>query len=237
MTHPLCSACAWIAAKLEDKSAPSVEEFVWISDYSFTSDTLRSLEERVCQELSFRFSCVTPFHFVNIFLRASNACPNGRCEFDHPVLRQVVMYLLALSRLSYQLSLCKPSLLAAAAVYVARATVGIRDSHPAHAVHPEGFWTRTLEYYTGYKREDIRDAVMIIHRYQLGAEKAENIKGIFTKFSKSSHHCASLKTAVRQTTGLTPSKHSCSHVRLTIYHFVPATAPCGRPRIRNSSHP
>jgi cyclin A len=151
----------------------------------------------VCRELEFRLSCITPFHFVNLFLRASNGCPNGGCEFDHPVLRQVVMYLLVFSRLSYQLSLSKPSLLAAAAVYLARATVGIRESDPAHAVHPEGFWTRTLEYYTGYKLGDLRDSVLIIHRYQLGAEKAENMKGIFSKFSKSSHHYASLKTAVR----------------------------------------
>jgi hypothetical protein len=194
-----CSACAWIASKLEDKGAPSVEDFVWISDYSFNCNRLRSLEEQVCRVLEFRLSCVTPFHFVNLFLRASNACPNGSCEFDHPVLRKVVLYLLVLSRLSYQLSLCKPSLLAAAAVYLARATVGIRESDPALAVHPEGFWTRTLEHYSGYKREDLRDAVLTIHRYQLGAEKAENMKGIFSKFSKPQQHFASLKTAVRQT--------------------------------------
>lgn len=196
--HPhFCSTCAWIASKLEDKNAPSVEDFVWIADYSFTCNRLRALEEQVCRELEFRLSCVTPYHFVNLFLRASNACPNGSCEFDHPVLRQVVMYLLALSRLSYHLSLCKPSLLAAAAVYLARATVGIRESDPSHSVHPEGYWTRTLQYYTSYKREDLRGAVLIIHRYQLVAETAENIKGLFTKFSKSSHHFASLKTAVR----------------------------------------
>jgi hypothetical protein len=125
------------------------------------------------------------------------------------------MYLLVFSRLSYQLSLSKPSLLAAAAVYLARATVGIRESDPSHAVHPEGFWTRTLEHYTGYKLEDLRDSVLIIHRYQLGAEKAENTKGVFNKFSKSSHHFASLKTAVRvclhrnRDLGLYRSSQSC----------------------------
>jgi Cyclin, C-terminal domain len=192
-----------------------VDDFVWIADYSFSCNRLRALEEQVCRELEFRLSCVTPHHFVNLFLRASNACPNGSCEFDHPVLRQVVMYLLALSRLSYHLSMCKPSLLAAAAVYLARATVGIRESDPNHSVHPEGYWTRTLEHFTSYKSEDLRGAVLIIHRYQLFAETAENIKGLFTKFSKSSHHFASLKTAVRCGAGARSFVNRNSNVRLS----------------------
>lgn len=190
------SACAWIAAKLEDRNAPSVEDYVWISDQSFQSNKLRSLEERVCRELSFRLNHVTPYHFVNLFLRASRACPSGSCQHDHPTLRPVVLYLLALSRLSYQLSFCRPSLLAAAAVYLGRATVGIRDGSVDN--NPYGrWWSPTLEYYTGYTVPMLRDAILIIHRFQLGAERAEDIRGIHTKFSKPLHHYASIKTAVR----------------------------------------
>lgn len=195
------SACALIASKFEDRSPPSVNDFVFISDYSFTTAKLRSLEERVCKELSFGLHRVTPFHFVNLFLRASHACASRSCQFEHMPLREMVLYLLELSRLSHDLSLCRPSLLTASAVYLARATVGVREqgrtsTSEVKSCGAAGFWSPTLEYYTGYSTQDLKETILIIHRYQMFASTAEHTKGPYMKYKTSTSFYVSAKPAV-----------------------------------------
>ena len=194
----LYSACAWIASKFEDRAPPSVEDFVYISDHSFTTNALRVIESRVCEELGFRLHRVTPYHFVNLFLRASHACPCRACQFDHPILRNLVCYLLELSRLSYKLSKRRPSLLTAACVYLARATLGIRERNPLHAVDQAGFWTKTLQHYTGYSVEQLKSTVVAIHEYQSTAEGSVHMRGMFVKYGRSDRDSVSLKTALRK---------------------------------------
>jgi len=189
-------ACLWIASKFEDKSPPSVDDLTYVADHSFTGGKLQALETRICRQLQFSLAIVTPMHFVNFFLRASHACPSLSCQFDHPVLRAVVMYLLELSRLSYDLSVSRPGLIAAAAVYLGRATVGLRETNPDHAVHPEGYWTKTLQYYTEFSLSELKNTVLHIYRFQITAERSNNFQGIFRKYRTAQHHFASMKPAV-----------------------------------------
>ncbi|GKY92600.1 hypothetical protein MPSEU_000230100 [Mayamaea pseudoterrestris] len=190
-------ACILIASKLEDRSTPKMEDLCYISDYSVSEPKLREIEEDVCRLLSFRLSPVTPQHFVNEFLRASHACPSRSCQYDHPILRSVVAYILALSRLSYALSLLKPSLLTAASVYLARATLGIREEDPDKRCQPSNpFWTKTLQHYTGYSIAEIKPIVLVLHKLQSAAEFVENEKGVFAAYRSSARHLASLKIAV-----------------------------------------
>lgn len=120
------------------------------------------------------------------------------------------MYLLELSRLSHDLSFCKPSLLAAAAVYLGRATVGLRSQDPNHAVHPLGIWTKTLQHYTGYSIEDLKDTVLTIHRYQLVAESTDNLRAAYFKYKSEDYHCASRRTAVRSLSDFALCHHAVS---------------------------
>jgi cyclin A len=187
-----------IAAKLEDKSTPKMEDLCYISDNSFSETEIKELEERVCRQLSFRLCPVTPKHFVNELLRASHACPCRACPYDHGILRQVVGYLLALSRYSYELTLVKPSLLAAASVYLARVTLGIREDDLTKRCHENNpYWTKTLQHYSGYSIDDLQSAVLIIHKYQSMADQSPNVKGIWSGFKTPARRCASLKTAPR----------------------------------------
>lgn len=199
LTLPLSfSACMWIASKMEDKSPPSVDDFVYISDHSFTSNYLRLIEEKICRLLEFRLHRVTPMHFVNYLLRASHACPSRGCQFDHVLLRRSTEYLLSLSRLSWHLSShTEPSRLAAAAVYLARATIGITQGHAQHRVDAHGYWTKTLEYYSGYSLADLRSTVLALHRYQSAAEESDKIRGTYIKYGQRAFGKVSLKTARR----------------------------------------
>jgi hypothetical protein len=181
---------------MEDKDSPSFDDLVYISDHSFSSEKLRLLETRICKELEFRLHRVTPLHFINEYLRASHACPDRSCEFDHAVLRQMVMYLLELGRIPYELSIRKPSLLAASAMYLARATLGLREDCNDHAVDRHGYWTKTLQHYTGYTVDDLKKTVLTIHQYQLAAEES-NYNASFNKYRSRSFKSVSLKTALR----------------------------------------
>lgn len=99
---------------------------MYIADSCFTVKELKNIEDKVCQVLEFRVQRVSPVQFLNHFLKASYACTSGSfCSFDHPVLRNMTMYILELSRLSYDLVAKKPSLVAAASLYLARATLGM----------------------------------------------------------------------------------------------------------------
>jgi hypothetical protein len=166
---PFSSTCVWMGSKLEDKSKLRQEDMALITNNSVTTATIRKLEFRVFRQLGFSLQCSTPLHYLNAYLRASRACPCRRCEYDHPVLRQMVMYLLCLARLPSGLMDQRPSLVVAAALYLARATLGIQDSQtPAY---PHKYWSRTLQYYTGYSVSDLYRSVLLIYSYQSQAHE------------------------------------------------------------------
>jgi len=160
------SACIWMASKMEDRTPPEIRDLEYISDYSVTPSQMRALEARICCVLSFRIHRVTPFHFVQLYLRAS---AKGRDPQDGP-LRSMTLYLLELSRYSHRISEQPASLIAAACVYLARATLGISE---AEELPTDGtFWTKTLEHYTSYSTEDLKYVIWTVHSLQLSAESS-----------------------------------------------------------------
>lgn len=185
--------CLWIASKLEDRTPPLQDDLVYISDQSFDAERLRAWENRICDGLGFRLHRVTPLHFVHQALRASQACAS--CQNPHPVLRQLVLYLLALGRLPLTLNAVTspPSLLAASAVYLGRATLGIttgNDDDPAN-----GFWSPTLCYYTGYTKKDLTDTVLALHRYQSTVDSSEYRAAYLEYKHRNPHLAVSLRMA------------------------------------------
>ena len=185
------SACTWIASKLEDEKPPQASDLVYISDHSFPSEKLRNLEKRIMNRLNFGLHRVTPMHFVNQFLRASHACQSSSCVFDHPILSQMTMYLLELSRISFDLSYRPPSLIAASAVYLARVTLGMQDAD-------NRYWTKTLAYTTGYSVQELQDTVLLMHKYHMSASSNATTNASYLKFRRyETYYAVALKPAVR----------------------------------------
>jgi Cyclin, C-terminal domain len=186
---------------MEDRNPPLQDDFVYISDQSVSSGMLRRFEQRICQELQFNLHRLTPIHYANSYLRASNACPCLTCPFDHPVLRQLFLYLIELARIPVALIDCPPSLVAAAAVYLARATLGLREEDPGRQANTntnnknKGYWTKTLQHYTGYTVDDLQDTVLRIYEYQLQAEQLAIAP--YIKYRSKARLHVSLKTVLR----------------------------------------
>ena len=194
----ILSVCSWLASKFEDHKPPSQEDFSFISDHSVSTGKLRRMEFRLCRLLDFNLSRLTPFHFLNTFLRASNACPCRTCEYENPILREMVNYLLCLARLPCELMDTRPSLVAAAALYLARATLNIRNpvNHSSsQRDYPHTYWSPTLEHYTNYTPTHLRRSVLLIYRYQLQAQQLEI--AAYQKYKDTSKYRVALKTARR----------------------------------------
>lgn len=177
------SACMWIASKIEEVTSPSVEDFVYISADSYSKQEITEMELAVCKALQFYLYQVTPHDFVEELLRASNAdrqrigCP----VMESDVERSTVEYLLELSLLSFSLSTVPPRLVAAAAMYLSRVTLGLDG------------WSPTLEHITGICHWDLEDVVMTIYKYYATSEESK-LTNAFLKYSKASYHCVALKT-------------------------------------------
>lgn len=137
---------------------------------------------------------------------AGRHCRSG-IHLQNPILYQLLLYLLELSRLCARVMTAPPSLVAASALYLARVTLGIRQPYesttpndPQHQPQRQRsedllYWTKTLEHYTGYQVEDLRDTVLRIYRYQLQAEQLNLV--IYRKYTDKQHCFASLRTAPR----------------------------------------
>ena len=91
-------------------------------------------------------------------------------------------------------------MLAAAAVYLARVTLGIpraiQIAEP-EVDHITCHWTPTLEHYTGYTQNDLEETVLEIHKYQMAAETS-NLKAVFNKYKEKTYNRVALKTVVRR---------------------------------------
>lgn len=188
---------------MEEIEPMSVDDFVYISDSSYNKEEIANMELSVCMSLQFHLQHITPVSFLHEYLRASQeeshmktgatgtASSCCMAKIQHSLLEHMVLYLLELSLLPYELVTHKPSLVTAAAVYLARATLGLRDADGR-------IWSKSLQYYTGYDLIDLEETVMCLHKHQCEAEETE-LKSVFTKYSTPKYNRVSFKTALQST--------------------------------------
>eukprot|EP00429_Kryptoperidinium_foliaceum_P024494 CAMPEP_0176131652 /NCGR_PEP_ID=MMETSP0120_2-20121206/66658_1 /TAXON_ID=160619 /ORGANISM="Kryptoperidinium foliaceum, Strain CCMP 1326" /LENGTH=262 /DNA_ID=CAMNT_0017467049 /DNA_START=12 /DNA_END=800 /DNA_ORIENTATION=+ len=179
----LGATCTWLACKMEEQAPPKVAQIAYVSDNIYSVEQIKRMERRVCNALGFALARQTPYPFLHEFLRASTECTDQSCESPQ-IFRNLVLYLMELGRLPYLPLTCKPSLLTAAAVYLARATLGMVP------------WSPTLEFYTGYCKEDLKEVVLSIHKYHAAAEES-SLKSCFTKYKQKKYRRVAMKTVPR----------------------------------------
>ena len=211
-------ACLLIASKLTAVSFPlSVDELVILTDNLYTQKEIVETEASVCKALKFDLSFVTPVEYLDRFLRASyvssmNSTTSssiiiGMNNPTNSLMEKLVHYLLDLSTLEYKLVMKKPSLVTAAAVYLARVQLGIRDvSEPLFEVpscttssvsSKSTVWSKTLEYYTGYDTWHLEDTVKLLHDLQVNASTSE-YPSMFDRHSSSGCKKVALRTVVNK---------------------------------------
>jgi len=189
-------ACMLIAGKIHEFAAPTVSDYTYISASSYSTEQVVDMEINICSALHFRFHVITPLNFVDRLLRASyvsSSFPNvRRCAgMQNDTVKCMIDYFLEISMLYYKYVTLKPSLIAASALYLTRATLGIKDKESTNV----GFWCKTLEYYLGYDFNELENPVRHLHQAHSAAEDGKQ-KTVFTKYSWGKFHKVALKTVL-----------------------------------------
>ncbi|XP_077288446.1 G2/mitotic-specific cyclin-B-like [Arctopsyche grandis] len=130
----------FVASKYEEMYVPDVQDFVFITDHTYTKHEIFRCERSILAEIKFSLGRPLPLHFERRFIKAAGAHSRNHC---------LAKYLIDLCLVEYDMAHYRPSELAAAAVCISVSILPPMNS-------PEKCWTPTLTYYSGYKFRDIQ---------------------------------------------------------------------------------
>lgn len=170
----LATGLLFIAAKYEEVFSPSVKNYAYFTDGSYTEDEILQAEKYILTILNFDLNYPNPMNFLRRILKAD----------DYDVqLRTLGKYLLEITIIDYKFIGILPSLCLAAAMYIARLILG-----------KDPVWNGNLIHYSGgYRVADMRDCVELLVQYLVSpVEHDEFFKKYATrKFMKASIVCRS----------------------------------------------
>lgn len=105
----------FIASKYEEQYPPLVKDFSYITDSAFDEDDIISMEKLMLQTLDYNLTTPSVIKFLDLYqenldLERRNVC--------------LMLYLIELSYLEYKMIKHKPSITAAAAIYLSKKILG-----------------------------------------------------------------------------------------------------------------
>ncbi|GAB4851783.1 G2/mitotic-specific cyclin-2 [Ancistrocladus abbreviatus] len=162
-----------IACKYEEIWAPEVNDFVCISDRVYTNEQILKMEKTILGKLEWNLTIPTPYVFLVRFIKAS--IPDADTE-------NLVYYLAELALMQYATKVFCPSMIAAAAVYVAR-----------HTLNKSPVWTETLKLHTGLSEAQLIDCAKMLVGFQSNAVESK-LQVVYRKYSKPEKGAVALLT-------------------------------------------
>eukprot|EP01113_Clastostelium_recurvatum_P022611 TRINITY_DN2702_c1_g1_i5.p1 TRINITY_DN2702_c1_g1~~TRINITY_DN2702_c1_g1_i5.p1 ORF type:complete len:441 (+),score=116.67 TRINITY_DN2702_c1_g1_i5:161-1483(+) len=167
-------ACLFTACKFEEIYPPVARDFIYISDNAFTQEDLFAAERALLSAIRFNLGLATPIHFLRRVSKAGHS--DGK-------LHTLSKYLTELALPEYGMMKYRPSVIASAAVYLARKMSGGVVDH----------WTPTLEIYSGYRLDQIQPcAVELNDLVRRAHAKSQCFKATMEKYKGSKTSCVSL---------------------------------------------
>jgi G2/mitotic-specific cyclin 1/2 len=103
--------CMFIASKVEETVAPSVKNFIYCADSAYTEADILQAEKYILKTIEWNLSYPSPLNFLRRISKADQY---------NVQTRTVGKYLLEIGCLEWRLLAAPPSLLAAAAMWLAR---------------------------------------------------------------------------------------------------------------------
>ena len=172
-------ACMLLASKFEEIYAPAVDEFVYISDNTYTHEEIVRMESKVCKILNFKMTVSTTTSFLTRFIQAAECdqallSDSSGTEEDKEKAPYFAKYLSELALQEYNMLKYKPSMVAAASVSLSRRTCNIKP-----------VWHPTLTHYTRYEHVQLRQCERALRRLQRQAGGSE-LRAIYEKYQSSS---------------------------------------------------
>jgi len=138
--------CMFIAAKFEEVISPSVSHFLLCADSSYTESEILQAERYVLKTLDWNLSYPNPVPYLRRISKAD----------DYNVkVRTLAKYLLEIGVLEWRLIAAPPSLMAAAAIWLARMALGMEQ------------WTANFAHYSSYKESALIPTANLMLNYIL----------------------------------------------------------------------
>lgn len=170
----LATGSLFIAAKYEEVFSPSVKNYAYFTDGSYSEDEILQAEKYILTVLNFDLNYPNPMNFLRRISKAD----------DYDVQsRTLGKYLLEITAIDYKFIGYKPSLCCASAMYLARLILGKSPVWNGNLIHYSG----------GYRVNNMKVCVEMIFQYLISpVEHDEFFKKYATrKFMKASMLCRS----------------------------------------------
>ncbi|KAF5821156.1 putative cyclin domain-containing protein [Helianthus annuus] len=169
-----------IASKYEEIWAPEVNDLVQISDRAYEHRHVLVMEKRILGRLEWNLTVPTPYVFLVRFIKAAATPLDTNME-------NMVYFYAELGMMNYEVVIrfC-PSMVAAAAVYAARATLN------SAALTKSEVWHETLEVHTGFTEREVMECakrMVVCHSMAVTDEKR---RVIYRKYSNVSRGAVAL---------------------------------------------
>jgi len=150
-----------IAAKYEEIYAPVVDDFVYISDNTYTREEVLCMESVVLNTLNFELSTISILKFLARFLKAArlDQIVTGAADQQKKIseMKLFAEYVAELTLQDYKFIKILPSKIAAAVVSLTLRVFRQTD------------WTPTLQHYTKYEFQDLRPCLILLSQTVQGS--------------------------------------------------------------------
>lgn len=170
----LATSSLFIAAKYEEVFSPSVKNYSYFTEGSYSEDEILQAEKYILTTLDFELNYPNPMNFLRRISKAD----------DYDVQsRTLGKYLLEITIIDHKFIGLLPSLCSAAAMYIARLILGKMPVWHGNLIHYSG----------GYRVNDMKDCIQMMVQYLIApVEHEEFFKKYATrKFMKASIVCRS----------------------------------------------
>ncbi|KAI0042338.1 A/B/D/E cyclin [Auriscalpium vulgare] len=138
--------CMFLAAKVEEIVAPSSQNFLYCADSSYNEAEILQAEKYILKTLDWNMGYPNPIHFLRRVSKAD----------DYNVqVRTVAKYLMEIQCVEWRLIAAPPSLLAAAAIWLARLILGYEN------------WSPNLAHYSSYAESALVPTANLMLNYVL----------------------------------------------------------------------
>jgi len=148
----------FIAIKYEEMFVPEISDLCFVTENAFSPSQIIKMEMRMLRFLNFGLGRPLPLHFLRRYSKAATSKPE-----DHTLAK----YFIDLALLDYETCTIKPSMLAAAALFLALRILRGEQSD-------DKIWTPTCQYYSSYSAADIKPVVSIIAFLYIKYEPSQN---------------------------------------------------------------
>ncbi|OQR76447.1 G2/mitotic-specific cyclin-B-like [Tropilaelaps mercedesae] len=154
--------CMLVACKYEETYSPSLADFAFMCDGAYTVQDLIRMERVILTTLHFELAKPLTAHFLRRFSKAA-----GADSTTHVTAK----YLLELALYEYSLVHCKPSAIAAAALWIAGAVTNAVE------------WNKTMVAYSRYQALDLEFIAAKIAELATSADSNKYVRATYRKYA------------------------------------------------------